>query len=76
MFRAFRRHWKEAVTGIRRHWAMSISACFAITLTLALMSVLLLIILNLSQITMDLQDEVKVFVKIDNAVAESDISQI
>ena len=76
MFRAFRRHWKEAVNGIRRHWAMSISACFAITLTLALMSVLLLIILNLSQITMDLQDEVKVFVKIDNAVAESDISQI
>ena len=76
MFRAFRRHWKEAVNGIRRHWAMSISACFAITLTLALMSILLLVILNLSQITMDLQEEVKVFVKIDNVVEDSAIPSI
>ena len=76
MFRAFRRHWKEAVNGISRHWAMSISACLAITLTLALMSILLLVSLNLSQITMDLQEEVKVFVKIDNVVEDSAIPSI
>lgn len=73
MWRAFRRHWKEASQGIRRHWAMSISAISAITVTLVLMSILLIVIANISQITINLEESVRIFVRIDNELADSEI---
>jgi len=76
MLRALRRHLKEAVLGITRHFAMSLSAASAVTVTLLLMSILVLIIGNVSQITVNLQESVTIFVRIDNEVLDSDIPEL
>ena len=76
MIRAIRRHFHEAFTGIARHFAMSLSAASAVTVTLLLMSVLILTIGNISQITMDLQESVKIFVRIDAEVEDAEIPSL
>lgn len=73
MIRAIRRHFREAFTGISRHFAMSLSSASAVTVTLLLMSVLLVTIMNISQITVDLQESVSIFVRIDADVADDEV---
>lgn len=76
MFRALGRHIKEAFVGIARHFAMSLSAASAVTVTLLLMSILVLTIGNISQITKDLQENVSIFVRIEESVEESQINTL
>lgn len=73
MFRALFRHIKEAYLGITRHFAMSLSAASAVTVTLLLMSIMILALGNVNQITMNLQENVTVFVRVEEAVLESEI---
>ncbi len=73
MFRALGRHIKEAYFGITRHLAMSLSAASAVTVTLLLMSIMVLALGNVNQITMNLQDNVTIFVRIQEEVLESEI---
>lgn len=76
MFRALGRHIKEAYLGITRHFAMSLSAASAVTVTLLLMSIMILALGNISQITMNLQENVTIFVRIEDDVLESEINQL
>lgn len=76
MFRALGRHIKEAYFGITRHFAMSLSAASAVTVTLLLMSIMVLALGNVNQITMNLQDNVTVFVRIEEEVLETDIIRL
>jgi cell division transport system permease protein len=73
MFRLIGRHFREAFRGIGRHFAMCLSSASAVTFSLILVSMLTLIIGNVNQITRNLQSNVQVFCKIDEAVAEEDI---
>ena len=73
VFRALGRHLKEAYYGITRHFAMSLSAASAVTVTLLLMSIMILALGNISQITMNLQENVTIFVRIQEEVEESNI---
>ncbi|MHC1734683.1 MAG: permease-like cell division protein FtsX [Erysipelotrichaceae bacterium] len=58
------RHVKEGFIGVLRHSAMSVSAATAVMITLVLMSLFLLLTLNLSQITKNVEESVQIHVKI------------
>ena len=76
MFRKIGRSFKEAFWGITHHVAMVISTANAVTITLVLVSVLSLLIANISQITYDVEDDIQLYVKIENEVLDEDIQSI
>ncbi len=76
MFRKIGRSFKEAFWGITHHVAMVISTANAVTITLVLVSVLSLLIANISQITYDVEDDIQRYVKIENEVLDEDIQSI
>ncbi len=76
MFRRLGRAFKEAWWGITHHFAMVLSTANAITITLVLVSVLTLLIGNVSQITYDVEEDIQIFVKIENEVAEEDVDSL
>ena len=55
---------------------MVISTANAVTITLVLVSVLSLLIANISQITYDVEDDIQLYVKIENEVLDEDIQSI
>lgn len=65
------RHIREGFIGILRHGTMSISAATAVTITLLLVSLFLLLTLNIQQITKNVEESVQIHVKIlDTATPE------
>ncbi len=76
MFRLIGRHFKEAFQGIFRHFSSSLNSITAVTVTLLLVSLLTLIIGNVSQITRVLEDEVKIWVKIEDEIEEGEIPSL
>ena len=76
MFRLIGRHFKEAFQGLFRHFAMAVSSASAVTFTLVLVSLLTLIIGNVSQITKNIEENISVFVKIADEVPEEDIPSL
>lgn len=64
------RHIKEGFVGILRHGAMSLSSVTAVTLTLLLVSMFLLLTLNLQQITKNVENSVQIHVKINEDVTD------
>ena len=76
MFRKIGSSFKEAFWGITHHVAMVISTANAVTITLVLVSVLSLLIANISQITYDVEDDIQLYVKIENEVLDEDIQSI
>lgn len=76
MFRKIGRAFKEAFWGITHHVAMVISTANAVMITLVLVSVLSLLIANISQITYDVEDDIQLYVKIENEVLDEDIQSI
>jgi len=76
MFRLIGRHFKEAFQGIFRHFGMAVSCVMAMTFMLLLVSFLTLLIGNVTQITRTLEDDIKVFVKIDSYVEEDKIDTL
>ncbi len=73
MFRRIGRTFKEAFWGLTHHLAMAISTANAITITLVLVSVLTVLIANVSQITYDVEDDIQLYVKIEKSVEDSEI---
>ncbi len=73
MFRKIGRTFKEAFWGLTHHLAMAISTANAITITLVLVSVLTVLIANVSQITYDVEDDIQLYVKIEKSVEDSEI---
>lgn len=65
------RHIREGFIGILRHGTMSISSATAVTITLLLVSLFLLLTLNIQQITKNVEESVQIHVKIlDTATPE------
>ncbi len=76
MFRLIGRHFKEAFQGLFRHFSMALSSATAVMFTLILVSLLTLVVGNVSQITESLEEEVQIFVKIEDDVSEEDIEEL
>lgn len=76
MFRLIGRHFKEAFQGLFRHFAMALSSASAVTFTLVLVSLLTLIIGNVSQITKNIEENISIFVKISDEVPEEEIPSL
>ena len=76
MFRKIGRSFKEAFWGITHHVAMVISTANAVTIPLVLVSVLSFLIATISQITYDVEDDIQLYVKIENEVLDEDIQSI
>lgn len=76
MFRLIGRHFKEAFQGIFRHFGMAVSSVMAMTFMLLLVSLLTLLIGNVSQITKTMEEDIKVFVKIDETIEDTVINAI
>lgn len=74
-FRRIVHHFKEGVIGVWRHFGMCISSASAITITLTLISVFLMVTSNLESMTSNIEDSLKisVLVKYD---AENKINEI
>ena len=71
MFRLIGRHFKEAFQGLFRHFDSVIASAMAVMFTLALVSLLTLIIGNVSQITKSLESDIGMFCRIDESVDEA-----
>ena len=64
------RHIKEGFVGVYRHAAMSVSSCFAVTVTLIMIGLFLIISGNLQKITTGVEGDLQISVLIDNAYSE------
>ena len=67
MFRLIGRHFKEAFQGLFRHFDSVIASAMAVMFTLALVSLLTLIIGNVGQITKSLESDIGMFCRIDES---------
>ena len=66
MIRRGIRHIKEGFVGVYRHAAMSVSSCFAVTVTLILVGLFLIISSNLQQITIGVEGDLQISVLVDH----------
>ena len=73
MFRLIGRHFKEAFQGLFRHFAMALSSASAVTFTLVLVSILTIIIGNVSQITRNIEEGIAIYATIDDEIPEEEI---
>lgn len=65
MIRRFFRHIREGFYGVARHASMAFSSATAMTVTLILMSAFFMVIVNLTNITKEIEQEVQISVLID-----------
>lgn len=72
----FTRHFKEAFWGLIRHGGMTFSSIMAVTITLIMVSILLMITLNLSQIASIVQSEVQIHISITNETNATGITTL
>ena len=70
----FSRHFREAFYGITRHFAMAFSSASAVSITLFLIGVVMLVSSNISYITGNIEQNVEILVKIDNSASEAEAS--
>ncbi len=72
----FTRPFKEALLGLYRHIGMTFSSVFAVTITLLLMALFLVISLNVKQITDVVKSDVQIHVQIVNSYDAVDINNL
>ncbi|OMP65769.1 permease-like cell division protein FtsX [Domibacillus epiphyticus] len=70
--RTFRRHFRESFKNMRRNGWMTFAAVSAVTVTLLLTGVFLVIMLNLNKIGTDIENDVEVRVHVKLTASESD----
>lgn len=70
MFRNLGRNFREAFFGITRHFAMAVSSASAVSITLILIGVVMLVSANITNITGNIERNVEILVKIDNTAME------
>lgn len=71
-FRSFPRHIRNAFFSLFRHFAMSLSACSAVTVTLILFGVFLIIAGNVSLFATNIEDDVRIHVVLESSVTKDD----
>ncbi len=65
MFHRFARHVKEGFVGVGRHFGMAFSSIIAVTITLVLISVFVVLTWNLQTITSTIESSINIVVSID-----------
>lgn len=65
MIKRFFRHIREGFFGVGRHAAMSVSSASAVTITLTIISVFLIVTLNLQSVTQNIEGSVKISAFVD-----------
>lgn len=75
-FRSLPLHLKSAVQGLVRHSATAFSAISAVSVTLILMSLFMLLTGNISNFTRNIESDFKIHVSIDALVSETDLAQL
>ena len=68
MFRRISRAFKEAFWGITHHFAMAFSTANAVTITLILVVVFTTLVANISQITVNVEETIQIYVPISETV--------
>lgn len=63
---------KEGFRGIGRHWAMSISSAMAVTITLCIISIFLLLTMNVQQFTQNIENSLDIFASVDYDAEEKE----
>lgn len=71
-FRSFPKHIRNAFFSLFRHFAMSLSACSAVTVTLVLFAVFLMIAGNVSLFAANIEDDIKIHVVIESNVTKEE----
>lgn len=62
------RHFKTAVQNIWRNGVMSVSSIFAVTITLVLIGVIGVLALNVQDMSSDIEEEVRIYVKLERSI--------
>ena len=77
MFHRFIRHIKEGFVGVRRHIGMALSSASAVTITLLLVGLFLLLSANLAVLTKDIEDSISLVALVSRDVtSDAEISSI
>ena len=82
MFHRFARHVKEGFIGVARHLGMAVSSASAVTITLVLISVFLVLTWNLQTVTNSIESSINIVVSIDyeasgnKAIIEKEILKV
>lgn len=66
----FPKHCKTALVSIWRNGVMSFSSIFAVTITLLLIAVVMTIALNVNKITVNIENSLTIYVKVDREATE------
>lgn len=56
---------KEGFSGVGRHWAMSISSAIAVTITLVIISIFLLLTWNVNHFTQNIESSLDIYASVD-----------
>ncbi|NLH64287.1 MAG: ABC transporter permease [Erysipelotrichaceae bacterium] len=56
---------KEGFSGVGRHWAMSISSAIAVTITLVIISIFLLLTWNVNNFTQNIESSLDIYASVD-----------
>ena len=65
------KHFKESLVNLWRNGAMSLSSIFAVTITLLLMGVISVLALNVQDISANIEDGVRIYVKLERSIDEN-----
>lgn len=75
-FKSLPYHIKSAFKSVVRHIALSISAASAVSVTLVLVASFMLVAMNVSNFTRNIEDSVKIHVKIEQAFDDDEIAAL
>lgn len=69
-------HFRASLKGLRRHMAMTVSAASAVTVTLILMSLFLILTGNITSFTTNIEQDFKIHVSIDMVKTDDEIKAL
>ena len=67
---------KEGAIGLIRHWAMSLSSMMAVTITLILVAIFLMLTVNLQEISRSIESKVQIHIQILNETSAEEIREL
>ena len=65
------KHFKESLVNLWRNGAMSFSSIFAVTITLLLIGVISVLALNVQDISANIEEGVRIYVKLERSIDEN-----
>lgn len=71
LYKNLPKHFKESLVNLWRNGAMSFSSIFAVTITLLLIGVISVLALNVQDISANIEDGVRIYVKLERSIDEN-----